>query len=490
MTSQLTASSSLALGLCTLALSACAVGPDFHRPAPPAGEAYRTPAAPQQAQTLAFGSEPSSRWWTLFHSDALNALEDEALKANPDLQAAEASLRQAHQLYLAQKGALVPTVDLNGQASREKDSAALSPTLSQPVPEFTLYTGQLAVSYRLDLFGGVRRQVEEAGAQAEQQRYLYEAAYVSLTANVAAAAIQVASLNDQIRAQTDLVAEAKDALQIEQRREAAGQVAGADVAAQALALTQAEAALPPLRKALGQEEDLVAALVGKLPGDAPWLELKLEDLSLPTSLPVSLPSHLVDQRPDIRAAEANLHAATAAVGAAEADRLPDLELNGSFGGASTTLADLLLHSNQAWSIAGGITQPLFHGGALLHKQKAAEAALDQARAQYRSTVIAAFQNVSDVLQAIDGDGAAYATAARTEEAARQALAIGEARTRQGAISGVDVLVLEQAREAAVASRVQMQAARYADSVALFQALGGGWWDWTGGASVVNLKFAR
>ena len=224
---------------------------------------------------------------------------------------------------------------------------------------------------------------------------------------------------------------------------------------------------------------MIAALIGKLPGEALWLELALADLSLPSSLPVSLPSRLVDQRPDIRAAESALHAASAAVGAAEADRLPDLELTGSFGGASTTLADLLLHSNQAWAIAGGVTQPLFHGGALMHRQKAAEAGLDQARAQYRSTVVAAFQNVADVLEAIDDAAAAYAAAVRTEESARQALAIGQSRSRLGAVSGVDILVLEQAHQAALASRAQMQAARYADSVALYQALGGGWWDRTG-----------
>ena len=252
----------LALGLCAMVMSGCAVGPNFHRPPPPVGQAYRTPPTSErrgtepsgvEPQALVFGGEAPDSWWTLFHSAALDALEDEALKANPDLAAAEASLRQAHQLYLAQKGALAPTVDLSAQALREKDSVALSPTLSQPVPVFTLYTGQLDVSYRLDLFGGVRRQVEQAGAQAEQQHFLYEAAYVSLTANVAAAAIQVASLNDQIRAQDAVIAEARDVLQIEQQREAAGQVAGADVAAQALAVAQAQAAKPPLRKALGQQ---------------------------------------------------------------------------------------------------------------------------------------------------------------------------------------------------------------------------------------------
>jgi NodT family efflux transporter outer membrane factor (OMF) lipoprotein len=467
-------------------LSGCTVGPDFQAPIAPGISSYtRVPLAPiaanpsapgGQAQSLAAGADVPARWWTLFHAPALDALEEQALKANPDLAAARASLLEAHELYLAQKGGLLPAIDISGQMLRQKDSAIVSPTLAQPVPEFSLYTGQVSVSYRLDLFGAVRRQVEQAGAQAERQRYQYEASYLSLTTNVAVAAIQSASLRDQIQAEEGLVGAARNLLEIERRQQDLGQIAGADVAAQALALAQAEAALPPLHKALAQQLDMIAALSGQFPSEATVMPLRLADLTLPVSLPVSLPSRLVNQRPDIRAAEAALHAATAAVGVAEADRLPDLELSASFGGASTILSNLLSHSDQAWSVAAGITEPLFHGGALLHKQKAAEAVLDQTRAQYRSTVIAAFQNVADILQAIEHDADALAADAAAVQAAHQALDIAQARARLGSVSGGSVLGIQQSYQTALAALVQAKAARFTDTVTLFQALGGGWWN--------------
>jgi NodT family efflux transporter outer membrane factor (OMF) lipoprotein len=472
--------------LAAVVLSACTVGPNFQTPTAPGISSYTraplapiaaTPSAPGgQAQSLAAGADVPARWWTLFHAPALDALEEQALKANPDLAAARASLLEAHELYLAQKGGLLPAVDISGQMLRQKDSAIVSPTLAQPVPEFSLYTGQVSVSYRLDLFGAVRRQVEQAGAQAERQRYQYEASYLSLTTNVAVAAIQSASLRDQIQAEESLVGAARNLLEIERRQQDLGQIAGADVAAQALALAQAEAALPPLRKALAQQLDMIAALAGQFPSEATVMSLRLADLTLPVDLPVSLPSRLVNQRPDIRAAEAALHAATAAVGVAEADRLPDLELSASFGGASTILSNLLSHSDQAWSVAAGITEPLFHGGALLHKQKAAEAVLDQTRAQYRSTVIAAFQNVADILQAIEHDADALAADAAAVQAAHQALDIAQARARLGSVSGGSVLGIQQSYQTALAALVQAEAARFTDTVTLFQALGGGWWN--------------
>ena len=472
--------------LAAAVLSSCTVGPDFQTPIAPGISGYTsaplspittTPGAPgDQAQSLATGADVPARWWTLFHAPALDALEEQALKANPDLEAARASLLQAHELYLAQKGGLLPAVDISSQMLREKDSAVVSPTLAQPVPEFSLYTGQVSVSYRLDLFGAVRRQVEQAGAQAEQQRYQYEAIYLSLTTNVAVAAIQAASLKDQIEAEESLVGAARSLLEIERHQQELGQIAGADVAIQALALAQAEAALPPLRKALAQQQDMIAALTGQFPSEAAVFSLSLANLTLPTSLPVSLPSRLVSQRPDIRAAEAVLHAATAAVGAAQADRLPDLELSANFGGASTILSSLLNNSDQAWSVAGGITQPLFHGGALLHKEKAAEAALDQTRAQYRSTVIAAFQNVADTLQAIEHDADALAADAAAVQAAHQALDIAKARARLGSVSGGSVLGVQQSYQTALAALIQAESSRFTDTVTLFQALGGGWWN--------------
>ncbi len=467
-------------------LSGCTVGPNFEPPTAPTVSNYtRSPLASIAAtpsvsdgrgQSLAVGADVPAKWWTLFQAPALDTLEEQALKANPDLAAARASLTAAHELYLAQKGGLLPAVDISSQVLREKDSAVVSPTLAQPVPEFSLYTSQVSVSYRLDLFGAVRRGVEQAGAQAEQQQYQYEASYLSLTTNVAVAAIQAASLRDQIQAEESLVGAARNLLEIERRQQDLGQIAGADVAVQALALAQAEAALPPLRKALAVQEDMIAALTGQFPSEVTVMPLKLADFNLPASLPVSLPSRLVTQRPDIRAAEAALHAATAAVGVAEADRLPDLELSAGLGGTSTMLSNLLSPSDQAWSVAAGITQPLFHGGALLHKQNAAQATLDQARAQYRSTVVAAFQNVADTLEAIKHDADALAADDAAVQAAHQALEVAQARTRLGSVSGGSVLEVQQSYQTVVIARVQAQAARFTDAVTLFQALGGGWWN--------------
>lgn len=459
-------------------LAGCTVGPDFHRPAPPAAS-IETPApiiAGGEAQRFVPGTGTPCRWWALFGDPALDALMEAALKANPDLEAAQAALRQAHELLEAQRGALYPTTDLALQAARQRDSNALSPTLASPQSIYSLYTGQLSIAYPLDLFGGVRRQVEGAAAQAEQQRYQYDAAYLMLTANLAVAAIQEAGLKAQIKATQGSIDAARRLTDIARRQQALGQIAGADVAAQVVALSEAEAALPPLQKALEQQHDLVAALAGRFPSEAGVPDLELADFTLPSTLPLSLPSQLVHQRPDIRAAEANLHAASAAVGVAFADRLPNITLTASLGGASTELQNLLSPGNQAWSVAGGLAQPLFRGGALLHRQKAAEAAYDQAQAQYRSTVITAFRNVADVLAALKHDADSLNTAAAAEQAARNALSIAEARAKLGQISGASALVVEQAYRSAVATRIQMQAARLTDTVALFQALGGGWRD--------------
>lgn len=475
----------VALMMSVIILCGCAVGPDFERPTAlttgsltltslSAGALEGDPKTP--VQKLIEGGDVPANWWTLFHASALDELEEEALKSNPDLAAARASLVAARELYLSQKGGLFPAIGSSGQALREKDSAIVSPTLADPIPEFSLYSGQVSVSYRLDLFGAIRRGVEQANAQAEQQRFQYEAAYLSLTTNVALVAIQLAALRDQEEAEESLVEAARKLLDIERRQQDLGQVDGADVAAQALALAQARAALPPLRKSLAQQEDMLAALTGHLPSETVAARLTLADLTLPPSLPVSLPSNLVNQRPDIRAAEAALHAATAAVGVAEADRLPDLELNAGFGGASTVLSNLLTPGNQAWSVAAGLTQPLFDGGTLLHKQKAAEAVLDQTRAQYRSAVVAAFQNVADTLQAIAQDGDTMSVDTAAFEAARQALEIAQARARLGAASGGSVLAIQQAYQNALLTLIQAKAARFADTVTLLQALGGGWWN--------------
>jgi NodT family efflux transporter outer membrane factor (OMF) lipoprotein len=460
-------------------LGACAVGPDFHRPAAPTVSDYvRGPAAPagEGDQSLARGADIPGQWWTLFRSPALDHLVEQALKNNADVQSAKAALRAARQNYYAQQGTLFPTLDASYTPSRQQASATLSPPLSSPVDLFSLHTAQLSIAYAPDLFGGVRRQVESSAAQAEAQRFETEAAYLTLTSNLVAAVIQRAALRDQLDAARRIVELNREVLGLLKAQRDAGQASGADVAAQDAALAQAEQTLPPLQKQLAQQNDLIAALSGRLPADAAVEDIGLGDLSLPMDVPLSLPAKLVDQRPDIRAAEANLHAASAQVGVAIANRLPGLSLAANAGGSSTQISSLFTQGNSFWTLGATVSQPIFQGGALLHRQRAAEASLDQAKAQYRSTVIDAYQNVADALQALQADAAALRAADRAEQSAALSLSIVCKQLELGGVSNVVVLNAEQTYRQALLSRIQAQASRYADTVALIQALGGGWWN--------------
>ncbi len=463
----------------SLILVSCCVGPNFEESDPP--KLSRATAQPLPAETggaqpqrLAQGDVPE-RWWTLFQSPQIDALVDQALKANPDLQAAEAALRQAHETYLAQRGALFPSVDLGAGTTRQKDSAYLSPTLSTNASLFSLQTAQVNVGYTLDLFGGVRRAAEQAKAQAEAQRYEAEAAYVTLTANVVAAAIQEAALRDQAEAARDLVDLDRQALKVMQEQLAVGQIARADVAAQEAVLAQAQAALAPLDKALAQQQDLLAALAGGYPETTPEAVLRLADLKLPQDIPVSLPAQILRRRPDVRAAEANVHAASAGVGVAIASRLPQFTIAGSAGGAAAQWGRLLGNGNDLWSLSAGVAQPVFQGGALRHRQRAAEAALDQAKAQYRSAVVVAVQNVADALEALKADARGLDAAVVSERRAEESLAIAKGQLAQGAISGLALIQSEQAYAQARQMRVAAEAGRFADTAALIEALGGDWW---------------
>jgi len=415
-------------------------------------------------------------WQTLFQSPALTALVALAVKANPDLAAAKAALRAAHETYLAERGALFPNASVEYNVARQKATDTLAPPLSDNNNLFTLHTLTVTVAYTPDVFGGIRRQVETAAAQAENQKWQTEAAYLTLTSNVVSGAIQIAALSEEIAATERVVTLGREALAVVKRQKTEGQAAGLDVAAQESAVAQAQATLPPLRKQLALQRDQLAQLTGRFPSEAQDTRIDLDSLTLPTDLPESLPSKLVAQRPDILAASANLHAASAEVGVAIAARLPAFTVTGQAGGASTLFSTLLSGPNSFYSIAGDVAQPIFQGGALYHRQKAAEATLDQAKAQYRSTVLSAFQNVADVLQALEADASALAAAAQAETAAKTGLDITRRQQETGQVAGLAVMLAEQTYEQALITRIQAQAARYADTVALYQSLGGGWWN--------------
>jgi NodT family efflux transporter outer membrane factor (OMF) lipoprotein len=464
----------------------CAVGPDFLRPEAPATDRYTADPLPVQTasaalpggapQHFAVGRDIPGEWWVLFHSSALDALIKEALRANPNLTAAEAALRQAQELRKAGEGAFFPLVQGGFTASRNKTAGQLSAPTASGIYYYNQYTAQLSVSYTPDVFGGTRRAVEGLVAQEELQRFQLEAAYLTLTSGLVGAVIGEAELRDQIAATQQIIDAQRHSLDILNRQKSLGQVAGADVAAQEAALAQAEATLPPLQKQLAQQRDLIAVMLGRLPSNPPSVQFDLASLQLPQDLPLSLPSHLVDQRPDIRAAEETLHAASAQIGVAIANMLPQLNLTADLGSSALTIGSLFGPGTAFWTLAAGVSQTLFDGGTLLHKKRAAEAAFDEAAAQYKETVLTAFQNVADTLEALKSDADALAAAARAEAAAKTSLDITQRQLTLGAINYLALLNAQQAYEQAVINRVQAQAARLADTAALFQALGGGWWN--------------
>lgn len=472
-----------------LMLSACTVGPDFERPAALGTDHYTADPLPSstssapvekgQAQRFLAGRDLPGEWWNLFHSQALDGLIKEAVKASPSLRAAEAALGQARELRLAGEGAFFPLVQGNFNASRNKTAASLTPVPAGGSLYYNQYTAQLSVSYVPDVFGGTRRTVEGLLAQEEAQRFQFEAAYLTLTSGLVAAALGEAALREQIAATEEIIRIQRDSLDILRKQFALGQVAGQDIAAQEAALAQAEATLPPLRKQLAQQRNLIAVLAGRVPSDQPAAKFELASLQLPQDLPVSLPSTLVEQRPDIRAAEAGLHAASAAIGVTVAARLPQITLSANGGTTALTpltIASLFGPGTSFGTVAANVSQTLFDAGTLLHKQRAAEAAFDQSAAQYKETVLAAFQNVADALEALKSDADALRAAVAAEKAAKDSLDIARRQLSLGAVHYLTLLTAENTYEQALITRVQASAARFADTAALFQALGGGWWN--------------
>ena len=477
----------LKVTVAALALTGCAVGPDFRQPAAPNAVAYTagplpaaTTAAPGTggaAQRFVSGREISPRWWESFHSVALDTLIRQALADSPTLAAAQAKLREALENRRAQLGALFPSVDGNASVARQKISGASFGQPDSNFSAFTLYNASVNVSYGLDLFGGTRRELEALQAQVDYQHYQLEGAHLTLASNIVTIAVQEASLRARVRATREIIAAGEQQLKLVDRQFQLGGASRSDLLAQQVQLAQVTATLPPLEKELAQTRHQLAVLAGRLPADAARLpEFELTDLQLPQDLPVSLPSALVRQRPDIRAAEELLHAASAQVGVATAHLYPQITLSGSLGTAATRVQDLFTTGTGVWSLGASLLQPIFRGGELTAKRRAAIAAYDQAEAQYRETVLQAFQNVADVLCALELDARSLAAQAAAETAARDSLDLTEKQFQIGAVGYLSLLNAQRQHEQARISLAQAQAARFADSAALFQALGGGWWN--------------
>ncbi len=472
-----------------IAMTGCAVGPDYRAPEAPGTTAYTATALPPEtaaspgaggaSQRLVPGQEIPAQWWTLFHSSELDQVIRQALADNPTLAAAQASLRAAQEARRAQLGALFPRVDANASASRQKISGAAFGQPNANFTPFTLYDASVSVSYGLDLFGGTRREVEALQAQVDFQRYQLEGVYLTLSSNIVTTAVKEASLRAQIRATREIVTAQEKQLEVVERQFQLGAVARTDVLAQRTQLAQTRATLPPLEKDLALARHQLAVLAGRLPSEAAALpEFDLDELVLPQDLPISLPSSLARQRPDIRASEALLHAANAQIGVATANLYPQITLTGSYGSEATKTGTLFSPGAAVWSLGAGLVQPLFHGGELKARRRAAVAAFDQARAQYRATILQAFQNVADVLRALDADANTLKAQADAEAAAHDALDLTQKQFELGAVSYLSLLNAERQYQQQRISLVQAQAARFADTAALFQALGGGWWNRT------------
>jgi NodT family efflux transporter outer membrane factor (OMF) lipoprotein len=475
------------VGAALLLLSAgCAVGPNFKKPAPPDVADFTSHpleattvvpgAVGGDAQRFAKGTDISEEWWTLFHSTALNELIDQSLKNNPDLKAARAALSVARENVLAQRGVYYPAVAASFGASRQRQSGEIAPALNSNAFLYNLFTPEVTVSYVPDVFGLNRRTVESLKAQEQEARFQMIATYTTLTANVVVTAIQQSSLQSQVDTTRALVDSNTKALEILKYQLKKGYASRLDVAAQQSQLAQVAATLPPLVKQLAQLHDLLAALTGRFPAQVPDEKLDLSSLSLPTDLPVSLPSVLVEQRPDVLEAEAALHDASAKIGIAVANRLPSFPLVANAGSSAAFLDQLFTEGTGFWGVGVNATAPIFQGGQLLHQERAAKAAYTQAAEQYRSTVLAAFQNVADTLTALEEDADALKSAKAAADAANITLDLAQRQWHDGYAGYIALLSAEQANEQSQINLVQAEAGRYADTAALFQALGGGWWN--------------
>ncbi len=473
--------------LACVILYGCAVGPDFLSP-------RKTPLAPEPIITLSEetvsyhvpGGEAQrfhqdrdipAEWWTLFRSEPLDFLIREALSASPTIEAAEAALRQAAENRRARFGSLFPSLNADFSATRRKITGGTFGQPDYPGSIYSLHNASVQVSYTLDLFGGVRRSLEDLDAKIEFERFQLEAARLALAANIVTSAVREASVRERIQATREIIAADEKILDLVRKKSEIGSASLSDVLSQEAQLAVDRALLPALEKGLSETRHLLALLVGKRPDEADGLpEFTFSGLELPRDLPVSLSSELVRQRPDVRAAEEILRSANALVGVATADLFPNITLSGAYGSEATRLSDLFTAGTNVWNLGAGVLQPLFRGGELAARRRAAIAARDQAAAQYRETVLAAFQDVADCLRALEFDAKGLAARADAERTAGEALDLTRKRVEIGAADWISLLNAQRVHEQNRIALVEARAARLADSAALFQALGGGWWN--------------
>ncbi|WP_428384107.1 efflux transporter outer membrane subunit [Nevskia ramosa] len=479
---QLPSRTRLSLFASALFASGCALGPDFTTPAAPETARYTSEALPGatvstavvggEAQQFLAGKALPDRWWTLFGAPKLDALVEQALIASPSVASAQAALRVAQLNYRAERSSLFPTVDGTFDASRQKIDTATFGNPGGGGVIYNLYNTSVGVSYGLDLWGGTRRGVEAERAAAEFQQWQLEATYQTLIANVVTTAFREIEQRTLMVGQELVIRQQESLLKITQARYDSGAIARSELLSMQSQVATERGKLPAYKLAMTQAQNQLAVYLGKLPSEYVSAPFELDELNLPQELPISLPSSLVRQRPDIRAAEATMHEASARVGIATANLLPQIALTAKFGTQASVIDQLF--TGNVWSIAGNITQPLFNAGKLRAERRAAFATLDKTAADYRQTVLDAFRNVADALRALETDAEYLQAQYTAADLSAQSLKLTESQYKLGSSSSLAVLDAQtrdtQARAGYIAARVS----RLSDTAALFQALGGGW----------------
>jgi NodT family efflux transporter outer membrane factor (OMF) lipoprotein len=459
-------------------IAGCAAGPDFAPPVPPPDRHYLPVGTPGPTETvfgvgqrLVSGAPVAPAWWTLFRSPQLDAAMRAAMQRNPGLQAARASLNASRENLAAGYGVFFPQADVGLSALRQRVSATHTGVLPGP---FNVFTLGVTVSYLLDVAGGARRNVEALGAEADNQRYQLAATWLTLSGNIFNTYVARAGYTAQIDATRTLLARLAEQRDIARAQVAGGTVSYANLLAIDSRMASAEAGLPVLEQRRQQAIHLLSSLLGSLPARRQPPALSLDTLVLPDRLPLSLPSALVRQRPDILAAEARLHAASANVGVATAALFPSFRLDAGFGNDGAALGDTTSARGRFWSFGADAVQPLFRGGTLTHQRRAAIADYQRALADYRTAVLAAFTQVADTLTALGNDARTLQAQAHAVDAARRALALLQANYQAGLVGYLDVLVADEQLQRAQIDTIQALAQRFQDTAALYLALGGGW----------------
>ncbi len=463
-----------------LMLAGCTVGPKFQPPEPPRVDRYGPAPTPAEVgsaqmpgggvQRFQAGRTVPEQWWTAFGSEELNKRIDTALAHSPTVEAARSSLTRAQELLRASKGAWFPAADAGLGWSRNR----LSVASGFPDTPFTLYNASVNVSYTLDLFGGVRHGVELQQAQVDFQRWLLEGASLSLASNVATASFQESALQEQLDATQQVVRLLQEQSDLSAKQYTIGVKSQGDLLAVQSQLASAQAGLAPLRLALASLRNQLAVLMGRMPSEGGLQGGELSRFKLPEEVPLSLPSELARRRPDVRAAEAQLMAATAQVGLATSNLFPNITLGGSYGSSALTTGDLFTNPTATWDLGLNLLQPIFHGGSLRAQKRAAEAGLDGASAAYRASVLNAFREVSDTLNALQFDADAFQAQSQADEAASKSLDLVKAQYRIGSASYLQLLDATRQWQLARIGLIRAQAARLSDTAALYAALGGGW----------------